>query len=85
MSNDASINLRSMAQLGNAARRRIAVIPAFPSGFNHLLDDVTWRRLVRITHAKVDDVFALMARFQFKALNLGKHVGGEPLKPIKII
>ena len=73
-----------MAQLGNASRGRIAVIFALASRFDHLLDDVAGRRLIWISHSKVDDVLALLPGFQLKALDLGKDVGREPLEPIKI-
>jgi hypothetical protein len=41
--------------------------------------------LVGITHSEVDDVLATMPRFQLQALDLGEHVGREPLEPVKII
>ena len=55
------------------------------SGFNHFLDNVVGRWLIRVAHSKVDDVLALMPSFQLKALDLGEDVGGEPLQPVKII
>ena len=61
------------------------MISTLASDFNHLIDDVVGRWLIRVAHSKVDDVLASMPSFELKALDLGEDVGGEPLQPVKII
>jgi len=45
-----------------------------PRRLDHLLDDMARRRLVRISHSEIDNVFALLASLEFEALHLGKHI-----------
>ena len=50
------------AQVGDAARRRVAVVARVARRLADLLDDVRRRRQVGVAHAEVDDVLAGAAR-----------------------
>ena len=52
------------------------MIFSLPCRLDHLLDDMARRRLVRVAHSKIDDVFTLLASLEFETLHLGKYIWG---------
>jgi hypothetical protein len=52
--------------------------------FAELIDDVLGRRLVRVAHAKVDNVITAMTSFSLQFIDDIKDVGREPLYARKI-
>lgn len=61
------------------------MILSLPRRFNHLFDDVIRCWLVGISHAEIDDVFAVVTSLELEALDLRKDIGRKSLEPIKII
>jgi hypothetical protein len=45
---------------------------------------VSWRRQVRIAHAKIDDVGALIASRRLGAIHRFKHIRGQTADAIKL-
>ena len=74
-----------VTKLGDALRRRIPVILRFPTGFDQLIDNVAGRRLIRVPHAKIDNVFTPMARLQLQSLDLREHIRRKSFDPVKSI
>jgi hypothetical protein len=52
-------------------------------GLDELINDMAWGRLIGISHAEINDVFAPMSGLQLESLDLGKHVGREPFYSVK--
>jgi uncharacterized protein len=50
-----------------------------------LIDDMLRRRLVRIAHAKIDDVLATRSRFRLELIDDGKNVRGQALDALELI
>ena len=51
--------------------------------FDHLVDDVGRRRLVRIPHAEIDDVLTTLPGFELERLHLREDIRGESFDSIK--
>jgi hypothetical protein len=65
------------SQPHDALRYRIAVGVGTLHALDQLFHDVPRRRLIRIAHAEVDDVFAPPARCELQFAGYVKHVGRE--------
>jgi hypothetical protein len=58
---------------------------AAPGGFNQFVDYMRWRRLIRISHTKVDDILPSSPRTLLEVTNNVKNIGGEALYALKLI
>jgi hypothetical protein len=59
------------------------VILAIPGDLNQLIDDMRGRRLIRVPHPEINNVFPSMPGIQLQSLNLCKHVRRKPFDAIK--
>ena len=72
-----------MTEFGDPPRCRVAMVLAISDSFDELIDDMAWGRLIRIPHAKINDIFASVSGLQLEGLDLGKHVRWEPFYSVK--
>ena len=52
---------------------------------DHLVDDMFWRWLVRITHAEVDNIFAAMTCLHLQVVDDAENVGRKPVNSGKFV
>ena len=71
------------AQARNAARGRIAVGARLAERLLDLLDDMRWRRQIRIAHAEIDDVRPRIAGARLGPVHLFKHIGRQAADAVK--
>ncbi len=74
-----------LAQARDAARGRIAVGARLADGLLQLVDDVLRRRQVRIAHAEIDDVGALVARAGLRLVDDLENIGRQALDAMELV
>jgi len=62
------------AKTGDALRRRISMRARVLNSFAKLVDDVLWRRQIRITHSEINDVGSSRSRRCLQAIYLFKDI-----------
>src|SRR5260221_4097063 len=55
----------------------------FPYCFNKLVNDMGRRGMVRVTHAKVNNILTCSSRLQLHLIERGKQIGRESCDPWK--
>ena len=74
-----------LPQARYAARDGIPVRIVAAGDFAQLVDNVTWRRSVRITHTEVDDILAAPTRLRLQVIDDIENVRWEPFDSRKIV
>ena len=72
------------AQLGDAARRRVAMVARVLRRLRELVDDGLRRGQVRVAHAEVDDVLAAPARLGLHVVDDAEDVGRQTVDAAKL-
>ena len=74
-----------LAQFGDAARLRVAMIAGIACGLDQLVDDRARRSAIGVPHAEIDDIDLCGARLGAHLVDYGEYVGGKLLNSVKLV